>query len=131
MRIDFKRIEMRNFMSFAEEAFDFSQCTGMNLVQGKNNDIPGAKNGCGKSNLFAALLYVLFGQLQSKIKNENVVNKYSRDKDMLIVLTFSVDGKQYKVRRGLAKGKSSYLELLKIDSSGVESDITKSTIPET
>ena len=49
MRIDFKRIEMRNFMSFAEEAFDFSKCNGMNLVQGKNNDIPGSKNGAGKS----------------------------------------------------------------------------------
>lgn len=39
---------MHNFMSFAEEAFDFSLCTGMNLVQGKNNDIPGSKNGSGK-----------------------------------------------------------------------------------
>jgi len=49
MRIDFKRIELRNFMSFAEESFDIAACRGMNLVQGKNNDIPGAKNGCGKS----------------------------------------------------------------------------------
>ena len=49
MRIDFKRIELHNFMSFAEESFDFTACKGMNLVQGKNNDIPGSKNGVGKS----------------------------------------------------------------------------------
>lgn len=48
MRIDFKRIEMKNFMSFAEESFDISSCKGMSLVQGKNNDIPGSRNGCGK-----------------------------------------------------------------------------------
>lgn len=130
MRIDFKRIEIRNFMSFAEESLDIASCRGMNLVQGKNNDIPGAKNGCGKSNIWAAVLYVLFGQLQTKIKNENLVNKYVKDKDMDLVLTFSVDGEDYKIRRGLAKGKSSYLQLLKVED-GKDIDITKSTIPET
>lgn len=49
MRIKFKRIELHNFMSFAEESFDFTSCKGMNLVQGKNNDVPGSKNGVGKS----------------------------------------------------------------------------------
>ena len=130
MRIDFKRIEIRNFMSFAEESLDIASCRGMNLVQGKNNDIPGAKNGCGKSNIWAAVLYVLFGQLQTKIKNENLVNKYVKDKDMDLVLTFSVDGEDYKIRRGLAKGKSSYLQLLRVED-GKDIDITKSTIPET
>ena len=130
MRIDFKRIEIQNFMSFAEDAFDFESCKGMNLVQGKNNDIPGSKNGAGKSNLWAALLYVLFGQLQTKIKNENLVNRYSENKDMALALSFAVDGQSYKIRRGLAKGKSSYLEVFQLDD-GNEHDITKSTIPET
>lgn len=49
MRIEFERIELHNFMSFAEESFDFKSCKGMNLIQGKNNDVPGSKNGCGKS----------------------------------------------------------------------------------
>lgn len=130
MRINFKRIEMQNFMSFAEEAFDFESCTGMSLIQGKNNDIPGAKNGCGKSQLVMSLLYVLFGQLQNKIKNENLVNKYTKDKDMNLVLTLSVDEQDYKIRRGLTKGKASYLELFKVDN-GIDVDITKSTIVET
>lgn len=135
MRIDFKRIELRNFMSFAEESFDYASCKGINLVQGRNNDIPGSTNGAGKSTLFSALLYVLFGQLQNvgqlkeKTKNEHLVNKYVKDKGMDLVLTFSIDGEDYKIRRGI-KGKLSYLELLKVEN-GKEVDITKSTISET
>ena len=30
MRIDFKIIEIRNFMSFAEESFDYASCKGIN-----------------------------------------------------------------------------------------------------
>lgn len=130
MRINFKKIQLKNFMSFSKQSFDISACSGMNLVQGKNNDIPGSKNGSGKSSLFAALLYVLFGQLQTKIKNENLANKFIDDKDMDLALLFDVDGEEYKIQRGLVKGKSSYLELFKTQD-GKEVNITKSTIPET
>lgn len=126
MRINFKRLDMHSFMSFDDETFDFGETRGMTLVCGKNNDIPNSKNGSGKSNLMSALLYVLFGQLQYKIKNENVVNRYINDKDMRLSLEFDVDGKPYKVVRGLKRGKSSYMEL----SSG-DIDLTKSSIQET
>jgi DNA repair exonuclease SbcCD ATPase subunit len=79
-------------MSFESESFDFDSCVGMNLVQGKNNDIPNSKNGVGKSQLYLSLLYALFGQLQSKIKNENIINRYANSKDMIVALTFDVDG---------------------------------------
>lgn len=61
MNIIFKKMQMHNFMSFADETIDFSEFDGLTLVQGKNNDIPGSKNGVGKSNMWAALLYALFG----------------------------------------------------------------------
>ena len=61
MRIDIQRIEIHNFMSFGDEVFDFSMYDGMSLITGKNNDIPNSKNGCGKSALFSALLYGLYG----------------------------------------------------------------------
>ena len=64
------------------------------------------------------------------MKNENLVNKYTKDKDMNLVLIFAVDGDSYKIRRGLSKGKTSYLELIRIDNNN-EVDITKSTIIET
>lgn len=48
MRINFKRVEVHNFLSFADEVFEFDKNTGMNMICGKNNDIPGSKNGTGK-----------------------------------------------------------------------------------
>ena len=59
MRIVFKKVEIHNFMSFADETFEFDKHKGLNLVCGKNNDIPGAKNGCGKSQLFSSLCFSL------------------------------------------------------------------------
>jgi len=49
MNIVFKKLQMHNFMSFADETIDFSEFDGLSLVQGKNNDIPGSRNGVGKS----------------------------------------------------------------------------------
>jgi DNA repair exonuclease SbcCD ATPase subunit len=68
MRIIFKRIEIHNFKSFDDEVFEFDKYDGLNLVCGKNNDIPGQKNGAGKSSLFTALLFSLFGETQDSIK---------------------------------------------------------------
>lgn len=132
MQITFKTIELNNFMSFDSESFDFSSCTGMNLVHGKNNDIPNSKNGVGKSQLYLSILYALFGQLQTKIKNENLINRYAKKRDMGVVLVFNVDGQEYKIRRSVSKGKNSNLELFSFDSKTSDYvDITKSTIAET
>lgn len=129
MRIDFKQIEIHNFMSFEDEVFDFSSLRGMILVQGVNNDFPGQKNGSGKTSLMASLLYALFGQLQTKIKNENVISRFAEKKEMRLVLWFDVDSKHYKISRSITK-KASSLELFKISDS-LEEDITKSSIAET
>lgn len=128
MRLDFRRLEMHSFMSFEDEVFDFDKHSGMVLVRGRNNDLPNNEtNGAGKSTVFAALAYALFGEVQSKVrKNENIVNRYADDKDMRLVLTFDVDGDGYRVVRGLNRGKFSYLELYKGDIN-----LTKSSIAET
>lgn len=130
MRINFNRIEIHSFMSFEDEVFDFSSMTGMTLVQGKNNDVPNLKNGTGKSTLFMSLLYALFGQLQNKIRNENIVNRYAADKDTRVVLNLDVDGTSYRIVRGIQKGKTSYLNVYQLLSSE-EKEITQSTIAET
>ena len=138
MRINFKKIEVENFMSFKHQMFDFSCHTGLSLIQGKNNDVPGQRNGTGKSQMWLSLLYVLFLLIsfltflwiQIKIKNENLINKYVDSKDMNLALDLSIDDQDYRIRRGILKGKNSYLEVFKLEN-GNELDITKSTIPET
>ena len=131
MRLDFKKIEVHSFMSFEDEVFNFNEHKGLTLVKGINHDMNGDPNGAGKSTIFASLLYTLFGETQDKIKNEHIVNRYASDKDMRLVLQFSTDGEDYKVIRGLVKGRSSYLNLLKTNKDGKETDLTKSSISET
>lgn len=130
MKLIFNKIDIHNFMSFADETFDFSDYPGLTLVKGKNNDINGSRNGVGKSVTFEAILFALFGQLQEKIKNENIVNRYSSNNDMQLTLEFSVDECKYKIIRGLQKGKSSFFNLYRIEETN-EIDITKSSIAET
>lgn len=48
MKIEFGKLKIKNFLSFAEEEFDFSEHRKMALVCGKNLDLPGSKNGSGK-----------------------------------------------------------------------------------
>ena len=131
MRLNFNRIEIHNFLSFSDEIFEFDKQKGLNLVCGKNNDIPGSKNGCGKSNVFDALVFSLYGQSKDNIKNSNIANKFINSKEVRVVTYFDIDGKSYKVASGHNKNGQPYCQLCEIDEDGNEADMTKSTMSET
>lgn len=131
MRIDIQKVEIHNFMSFGDEVFDFAAQKGMNLVTGKNLDIEGSKNGVGKTTLFSALLFGLYGQLSNKVKLENIANRYLDDKEVRVVVYLDVDGTRYKAATGLNRRAQGYFNLCKFLETGEEQDITKSTIAET
>lgn len=126
MRLIFRKLEMHSFMPFEDEVFEFDKAAGLTLVKGINHDIPDETNGAGKTCMVSGLVYALFGEMQNKVKNEHLVNRYVKDKDMRVSLSFDADDRHYRVARGLAKGKSAYLELYED-----ERDATKSTIAET
>lgn len=131
MKIIFRKVEIHNFMSYGDEVFEFDKHRGLNLICGKNLDIPGSKNGVGKSTISNALVYGLYGQLPFKLKNENIFNRYLTDKNVRVCVYFDVGKKKYKVCSGLRSGKQSYCNLYEFDSKGNEKDITKSTMAET
>lgn len=130
MRIEIGKIEMHSFMPYGDETFDFAGTRGMNLICGKNLDLKGSKNGTGKTSIALGLTYGLFGTLPFKLKNENIVNRYSGDRNMRICLYLKSDGVEYKIARGLNRGKASYCNLYRMEN-GEEVDITKSSIAET
>ena len=133
MRITFKKVEIHNFMSFADEVFNFEDNVGMNLICGKNNDIAGnghSTNGCGKSQLFESLCFSLYGQTRNNIKNGNIHNKYIPGKETRVVTYFSIEKHNYKVASGFNKHGVPYCELYEIIDNN-EVNITKSTIAET
>jgi len=132
MRINFRKLEIHNFKSFLDETFDFSSMSGMTLVCGKNHDIPGQANSAGKSSIFDALLYALFGQLQTNVKNRNLKNRYTDDLSMEVTINFDIDGnKKYKISRGLNKYNQSFFKVFAVGEDGSEIDLTKSSVLET
>jgi len=130
MRIIFRRVEIHNFMSFADEVFDFDKNIGMNLICGKNNDVPGSRNGSGKSGLMESLVFALYGQTRNNIKNGNIWNKFVGSMEMRVVAYFNVDDNTYKVASGFNKYGAPYCHLFEIIDKE-EKDITKSSILET
>ena len=92
----FKRIEIKNFMSFGHEVFDdFSN--GLTLIEAKNLD-EGGSNGAGKSSLWDAVSWALFNQTVRGIKNDDVIHRKAK-KNCSVVLFFEHGGSDYKVSR--------------------------------
>lgn len=130
MRINFNKLEIHNFLSFEDEVFDFNDKLGMSLICGKNNDIPGSKNGAGKSAIWSALIFCLFGETQNGIKNENIKNRYSESKDVRVVVYFDIEDISYKLITNLNKSNQVSCLIYQIDGE-TEIDLTKSTLMET
>ena len=129
MRLKFKTIQIHNFMSFGDEVFDYSSLSGLTLIKGINHDALNDANGCGKTCMWNALIYTLFGQVQD-LKNQSLVNRNADDKDMRLVLDLTSNDNEYKIIRGLNRGKSSYLQVFSVKGDD-EAELTKSTISET
>ena len=131
MRINFGRLDIHNFKSFIDQSFDFSSMNGMTLVCGKNLDIPGQANSAGKSSIFDALLYALFGQLQTNVKNRSLKNRYSDDPSMSVSISFDIDKKKsYRIERGLNKYSQTFLKIYTF-VDGQMQDVTKASIQDT
>ena len=102
MTIILKDITIRNFLSIGAvtQAVNFDR-TDLTLILGENLDLggDGARNGTGKTSLIQGLSYALFGVPINSIRKDNLVNR-TNGKNMLVTLTFSVDGVEYKIERG-------------------------------
>lgn len=94
----FKKIVIENFLSFGPEkqTLDLSQ-PGLYLVIGKN-DITGDSNGSGKSSLFDAICFALFGKVSKDIKVEKYVNEIT-GKNTRVEIQFELNKKNYWIIR--------------------------------
>ena len=82
------------------QAIDFDR-KDLTLVLGENLDLggDGSRNGTGKTTIINALSYALYGNALSNIRKDNLVNK-TNNKNMMVSLDFSVNGKDYRIERG-------------------------------
>jgi DNA repair exonuclease SbcCD ATPase subunit len=91
--IIFKKIKWKNFLSTGNNwtEVDF-QKNNTNLIIGTN--------GAGKSTILDALTFVLFNKPFRKINKPQLVNT-TNEKDCLVEIEFSVNSRNYLVRRGI------------------------------
>ena len=91
--ITFKKIRWKNLLSTGnhETEIDFEEYQ-TNLIVGTN--------GAGKSTVLDALTFVLFNKPFRKINKPQLINT-TNERDCLVEVEFTVNGRDYLVRRGI------------------------------
>lgn len=125
--INFKSVEIINFLSFGQQPSKFDLSTdGSTLILGNNEDIGdkgGSRNGSGKSSSIQAILFALFGKgIDKGLKTDEFVN-IKNGKKLSVELVFEKGGKEYTIIR---KRKPNSLELY-IDGESITLDTMKNT----
>ena len=115
MNINFKSIELCNFLSFGSASVTLSD-QGYVLVKGINNNPTdnARSNGAGKTTIFNAICWALTGQTLYGMRS-NIVNINAED-GCYVKLEFSSDGSEYTLLR--SKDHSEYKTDLKIYVDG-------------
>ena len=131
MNLTFQKIKIDNFMCFDKEQFDFESNMGISLITGTNNDIPGSKNGCGKSSLINAFIFALFGKMLNQTSLKSISNRHLPVRDTEIVLHFKADDVPFVIVSGIGISPfKSYCKLYK-HSISKQNDLTKHSTRET
>ena len=113
-------------MRFANEYFSFER-PGPTLVLGRNVDNPlGSSNGAGKSSLFEALLWGLFGRLlRPDVGSKDVVRLDSQG-GCMVEVQFSRDNMRYAVQRYQGhKFEKNNCHLSVLNDGGVRNEIER------
>lgn len=104
MRLSFETVSIKNFLSFGnvEQTINL-QDKKYQIILGQNKDKSDSdddKNGVGKSTIFEAIHYALFGKsIGNKITLSSLINNINK-KNMGVTLTFKKDDTTYTIIRG-------------------------------
>ena len=91
--ITFRKIRFKNFKSYGN---------AMTEIDFQKNQLTGiiGKNGNGKSTIIDAICFGLYGKTISNIPKAKLINSIN-GKGALVEIEFAVDGREYKVCRGI------------------------------
>lgn len=97
MNICFKKLQLHNFFSFADETLDFTDKYGYIIVSGHNNNISdcASSNGSGKSTIWEAINWALTGET---IRGTKDVKRFNSD-SCFVSLEFTLDNNSYNIIR--------------------------------
>ena len=97
MNIVFNSIQIENFQSIRYVNLEFAQ--GIYYLTGKNEDDDlSESNGSGKSSIFDAILWCLYGVSSKGLPADSYVNRYSKG-GCIVQLSLSVNNETYIITR--------------------------------
>ena len=79
-RINFKLLEIENFLSIGDTTVSINFKTGLNIITGVNHDKEDSKNGVGKSTIADSIYFCLFGTTIRELKKEDIINNINKKK---------------------------------------------------
>jgi len=107
-----KKLTIKNFLSVGNitQHVEFGR-DELVLVLGENLDLGGNdnRNGVGKSAIVNALSYALYGTALTNIRKDNLIN-VTNSKNMLVTLTFDINGKGFTINRGRRPNIFKFIE---------------------
>lgn len=107
-KVNFKKISIKNFLSFGNEPVELEFKKGLHIVTGINRDKADRQNGLGKSALMESLYFSIFGSTLRELKKDLIPNTYTNG-TCEVVLHFNVEteksSEDYKLIRTINPSK--------------------------
>lgn len=124
-----KRLQVNNFLGIGKIDIDLDG-RGLVMVEGVNEDSPTASsNGAGKSTIFEAIYWALYGKTKRGLTGDDVVNE-TAGKNCWVNLEFHIGERSYMVMRGRKETSLKLLQASEV-SGEIPRDLTRATIKDT
>jgi DNA repair protein SbcC/Rad50 len=104
-----RKLIVKNFLTYAEETFDFNKYEGLTLITGINSENGSNKesNGSGKSSIFDAISWCLFGRVRNvfdkTLLKDDIIrildDQNTRADECKVEYEFEINDQHYKVIR--------------------------------
>lgn len=125
-KINFKKITIKNFLSFGETPVELEFKKGLHIITGINRDKQDRQNGIGKSAMMESLYFAIFGTTIRELKKDLICNTNTNG-TCEVVLDFEVKSENkteyYKVIRTLNPSKLYFYK----DNTDITRDSIKNT----
>jgi DNA repair exonuclease SbcCD ATPase subunit len=108
VRLGFTKLKVYNFKTIRGLDFNFDRGSGLHFVCGKNNiEKRLGSNGAGKSSMFDALCFCLFGKTPDGKRGPDLI-PWGSDRGLTTELIVTLDDKKHRIFRGHKPNKLTW-----------------------